>query len=587
MKKLLSVMLSAVIILSSLSALSVTSAFAEGEGTIYYDTEFMQEHGDVVEAFIEGIENYTSRINLSSFKISSDYVAKIYAAAMYTRPDLFYLGTNYSYSRDGNNILTAISPRYSYSADELDEKKASFEQSAEQYLSRVDSSMSDIEKALILHDELAINNTYVLNTDVYNLMVEGRGKCFGYAGAYAYLLKRVGINSEQVLSDAMNHQWNKVQIDGKWYHVDVTWDDPLVNREGYVKHTYFLLSDTAFPIDEETGEIDHYDYVSDFESTDTRFDNSVLKNAEFARLAYVGGKYYMVDAENREISTYDFVTDSTETFKKINDRWDAGDGYVWIQPFTGVDGYDDYLYYNTPSAIYAYDTLSGSETLFYENTEENEIYGLRIIENRVYAAIAEDPNVARTLVSAGECLVHNDVYTTEDGKKISLDAEFTRDAEDTADFGIGNVFKNSQLLGVQRKYSDAATDDEAERSIRFIAVLNNDVLSDSEDYGFIAVGSDNKENARDIIGDLTLDTAPKSNIFTCKGSDNKVSGDYGKYSSDKSYKYITFAINNVGDYGAAVVFYLKDKSGNVFYAPYIDSEGVTYTNCAVDWNSIT
>ena len=34
------------------------------------------------------------------------------------------------------------------------------------------------------------------------------------------------IESDLVLSDALNHAWNKVYIDGVAYHVDVTWDDP-------------------------------------------------------------------------------------------------------------------------------------------------------------------------------------------------------------------------------------------------------------------------------------------------------------------------------------------------------------------------
>lgn len=42
-----------------------------------------------------------------------------------------------------------------------------------------------------------------------------------------------------VTSSSMNHAWNLIQIDGNYYHVDVTWDDPLQDRLGYVWHNSY------------------------------------------------------------------------------------------------------------------------------------------------------------------------------------------------------------------------------------------------------------------------------------------------------------------------------------------------------------
>ena len=177
----------------------------------------------------------------------------------------------------------------------------------------------------------------------------------------------------------------------------------------------------------------------------------------------------------------------------------------------------------------------------------------------------------------------SDTYTTEDGKAVELAETFTRDADDKANFGIGNVFKNLEILGVQKKLSDA---DES-RGVRFVTVIDNEVVQDAEDYGYIAVAGDDMNDAREKIADVTLDTVSAKNVFTCKGTDNTVSGDYGKYSSDKSYKYVTFAINNIREMGVAVMFYLKDKNGNVYYAPYTNKSGDSFNNCAVDWAALT
>ena len=54
-----------------------------------------------------------------------------------------------------------------------------------------------------------------------------------------------------------NHTWNRIKLGGKWYHVDVTWDDPVPDQLGYAIHTYFLVSD-AFLSSTDDGKRPHY-----------------------------------------------------------------------------------------------------------------------------------------------------------------------------------------------------------------------------------------------------------------------------------------------------------------------------------------
>jgi transglutaminase/protease-like cytokinesis protein 3 len=67
--------------------------------------------------------------------------------------------------------------------------------------------------------------------------------------AYRYLLDQLGIKSEEIVSEKMEHCWNYVRIGGNWYHVDVTWDDPVYQgrkpSDGPISHEHFLLSDSA------------------------------------------------------------------------------------------------------------------------------------------------------------------------------------------------------------------------------------------------------------------------------------------------------------------------------------------------------
>ena len=108
---------------------------------------------------------------------------------------------------------------------------------------------SDYARALWLHDWLIHNADYDM-TDTYffadGVLLHGAGVCQSYALAYEMLLRAVGIESIYVTGDVIvgekteSHAWNLVKLNGKWYHVDCTWDDPVGGGETRV---YFGLTD--------------------------------------------------------------------------------------------------------------------------------------------------------------------------------------------------------------------------------------------------------------------------------------------------------------------------------------------------------
>lgn len=95
------------------------------------------------------------------------------------------------------------------------------------------------------------------------------------------MLSLVGIDSELVDSNSMNHMWNKVHIGNAWYNVDVTWDDPINDRPGHAQHTYFLLSDNAI----QNLPSKHYDYTisNSANSTNTIITKSIISTQGFVR----------------------------------------------------------------------------------------------------------------------------------------------------------------------------------------------------------------------------------------------------------------------------------------------------------------
>lgn len=77
----------------------------------------------------------------------------------------------------------------------------------------------------------------------YGALVNHSAICSGYATAFQYLAEQSDIYSIVVIGEVNNnvpHMWNMVWLEGKWYHVDVTWMD---SASEMMKSGYFLVSD--------------------------------------------------------------------------------------------------------------------------------------------------------------------------------------------------------------------------------------------------------------------------------------------------------------------------------------------------------
>ena len=100
--------------------------------------------------------------------------------------------------------------------------------------------MSDVERIKAVHDWLVKNTTYVENyyelddsrSFIYNLIFNKIAICQGYAVTFYVMMTELGIPCTIVSGEAgVLHAWNAVKLDGKWYYVDVTWDDPILDNE--------------------------------------------------------------------------------------------------------------------------------------------------------------------------------------------------------------------------------------------------------------------------------------------------------------------------------------------------------------------
>ncbi len=118
-------------------------------------------------------------------------------------------------------------------------------------LAGISPSWTDEQKLCYLHDYICMNAEYdddqadfgnnPISQSAYGNLVLHKSVCDGFARAFYDLANRIGIKTYDVVGDQMNHAWNLVSLNGKYYYVDCTFDEDAVSNFG-VCHNYFLLS---------------------------------------------------------------------------------------------------------------------------------------------------------------------------------------------------------------------------------------------------------------------------------------------------------------------------------------------------------
>lgn len=410
-------MLTFIMAFSSMTfAVSDTAFAAESDCSyIAYNKELYDSNKALCDRLAEGMKNFSEQIYIGDFYIKDRVTMRyIMKTVIRKHPELFYIDpTQYMLGSDGTYIAV-ICPIYLYDKQTAQKKVDDFNAACDKYLEKIDSGMTEFEKAVVLHDELVLNCKYVEDNDplrvsAYEPIVNGSSNCQEYAEAYAYLLALAGIHNEIVESSAMFHLWNKVRINNEYYNVDLTWDDPMPDKNGHVSHKYFMLSDSAI----SSGNDDisaHYgfDYAY-YKSNNTKYDNSLFHEFD-TQFCFVDNDCYVVDNKyqsryERCLLKYNTKTDTAEIVKKFDFRWKSGATSYWKGGYMSLDENNGLLYFNSADCIYSYDVATNTMEEFAQvDTSSGNCYGLRIADGIVYAAVSSSPNVELTMQISGECI---------------------------------------------------------------------------------------------------------------------------------------------------------------------------------------
>ena len=221
------------------------------------------------------IELGTSFSDLLSQSNGQEQLGEYYQSAIeaytYDNAEVFYLSPRKMYlniettTKGGvstYNVFINSGNEANYLADgfqskeQIDQAVSQIEQVKNQILqSRTGNTYEDIK---MVHDYLIDTISYdssLSKQNIYNIygaLVNRECVCEGYARAFKYLLDELDIPCVMVIGtgtnsqgETENHAWNYVQLNGSWYAVDTTWDDPVVIGGGTVseasRYKYFLV----------------------------------------------------------------------------------------------------------------------------------------------------------------------------------------------------------------------------------------------------------------------------------------------------------------------------------------------------------
>ncbi|MBE6673017.1 MAG: hypothetical protein E7599_05810 [Ruminococcaceae bacterium] len=337
----------------------------------------------------EGMLNFTGEISLYGLQITFAELHSIITDLHSSEAMLFHVNGQYRYRIYDNDYVYSVLLTYNTDAATY-KKQCEF---AENEIQKIltDSGVlqidDDFSQALILNDYLASHYEYDLTYtyyDMYSMMVYKKGVCQAYTLFYDELLTRCGIEVWYAQSEAMNHIWNLVKIGNHFYHVDVTWNDPVSDKYSMADHEYFMLSDAYVASDGPRNP--HHSWVSHdgIVCDDDTYDATILTQSE-SPFVLCEGEIYYIESETGNISKYiDAFTVGTTVYT-IDSIWYVADkpGYYYPGTFSGLASFEGKLYFNTADQVGAYDVKEGTvEWIATAQDNAGDIVGVRYIGER-------------------------------------------------------------------------------------------------------------------------------------------------------------------------------------------------------------
>ncbi len=226
----------------------------------FYRDQLTDVQKTVYDYLLSKVEAMESPISLEGLPIHMDHdeFFRIWYSVLIDNPQLFMIegDTNIMEVNNPNDgTVQSFYVYYCVDKNDLPALKKKYEDAITEAMTVIDPYMTDYQKELALHDWLCHRITYdfeiqPISQRSYSGIVDGLAICEGYSESFTELMHRAGIEAATVYGfvlpkeafDNNSHAWNIVCIDGKWYYMDVTWNDRAPIRYDYFNITTVKMS---------------------------------------------------------------------------------------------------------------------------------------------------------------------------------------------------------------------------------------------------------------------------------------------------------------------------------------------------------
>lgn len=216
--------------------------------TFYYYNNLSSEQQQAYIMIYSMFSNFT---NSRRLEVTEDELKELFVAVLYDNSEFFWVDINYTFVDYGTSI--EFSPKYRFDSSTAEKMSETLDEKINEIVKGAENFATDYEKELYFHDcvcDLTVYNEETfgeMGDTAYSALIDGEAICEGYSRAMQLLLDRVGISNYLVVGDGVNeegteaHMWNIVEIDGKNYHLDATWND--TGAENNIGYLYFNVND--------------------------------------------------------------------------------------------------------------------------------------------------------------------------------------------------------------------------------------------------------------------------------------------------------------------------------------------------------
>ncbi len=233
---------------------------------LYARSLLSPEEQEVYDIFLDALQSFKPSIPSLAIPMTPENVFDMFEKVLIDHPEIFWFrGNETCMTNAKTNLVEEVRLSFRYTKEEADKATDEIMATIQPFFDSIDDSMSDFEVVLrayetlvnfVDYDTVALDQQNKIPASeirnkpdpirtIYGVFVDKKAVCAGYARAFQFLLKVMGMEAAFVSSG--DHAWNLVKLEGDYYHLDATWadnsDTSRENTEGnLIDYSFFCVT---------------------------------------------------------------------------------------------------------------------------------------------------------------------------------------------------------------------------------------------------------------------------------------------------------------------------------------------------------